>query len=74
MGKLLPLTEKKILVVYHSIFIFNIQLAVTYKQLVGCLPYILLALRLMKHYQKKKEKNEGKVKEKYIKKALNRAR
>ena len=31
MGKLLPLTKKKILVVYHSIFIFNIQLAVTYK-------------------------------------------
>ena len=56
MGKLLPLTKKKILVVYHSIFIFNIQLAVTYKQLVGCLPYILLALRLMKHYQKKKKK------------------
>ena len=52
MEKLLQLTKNDIPVVY-DIIIFNSQLAVTCKQLVGCLPYILLtisdeALRLIK--------------------------
>ena len=44
MEKSLPLTKKEIPVVYDVIFIFNSQLAVTCKWLVGCLPYILLTI------------------------------
>ena len=43
MEKLLQLTKNDIPVVY-DIIIFNSQLAVTCKQLVGCLPYILLTI------------------------------
>ena len=42
MEKLLPLTKKEKPVVYDVIFILNSQLAITCKELVGCLPYILL--------------------------------
>ena len=44
MEKLLQLTKNEIPVVHDFIFIFNSQLAVTCKQLVGCLAYILLTI------------------------------
>ena len=44
MEKLLQLTKNEIPVVHDFIFIFNSQLAVTCKKLVGCLAYILLTI------------------------------